>query len=122
MAAQNENKVYHKLKINFFKGGKLLLSTETAKNERVKTGNVIIWANTQAVPKRKKFIARNYSALILFSAKYFQFTVQKLCLRFYSENLVEQNEPTVYYTTEVQLKKLVFSIIIMGNILLHKLL
>lgn len=113
MAAQNENKVYHKLGINFIKGGKLLLPTQTVKNERVKTGNIIIWANTQAVPKRKKFIARNYFALILFSAKYFQFTVQKLCLRFYCENLVEQNEPTVYYTMEVQLKKLVFSIIIM---------
>ena len=33
MAAQNENKVYHKLGINFIKGGKLLLPTETAKNE-----------------------------------------------------------------------------------------
>ena len=80
MAAQNENKVYHKLGINFIKGGKLLLPTEIAKNERVKMGNIIIWANTQAVTKRKKFIARNYSALILFSPKYFQFTVQKLCL------------------------------------------
>ena len=59
MAAQNENKVYHKLGINFIKGGKLLLPTETAKNEWVKTGDLIIWANTQAVPKRKKFIARN---------------------------------------------------------------